>query len=223
VAGSSSSSLGAVAESPEAVQTSAAGGRSKVAQMAAAWASGDVVARDDGTVVNEPAESTADSISAKPVLPTETDSRKASGVQLGHKSRPGMVARSALQPQLPATVESNSARESFSLFLDATDLPEMRSHFYAAVKIVGLEHARGDPNFYIMLRSALLPKLNFKQKAIFKVCGGRGFALSDVPLPLSHFATCTGLSRRSTPAWSISGRSICLARCCPVLLSVPAP
>jgi hypothetical protein len=77
------------------------------------------------------------------------------------------------EPQLPATVVSTSPQESFSLFLDATDLPEMCTHFSAAVKSVGLEHAHRDSDFYNQLRAKLLPTLNYKQGGIFRVCGPR--------------------------------------------------
>lgn len=73
------------------------------------------------------------------------------------------------EPKLPSEVLSKYSAREFSLFLEATDLPEMCSHFNAAVQSVGLEHARDDPDFYDKLRSGLLPKLNYKQKAIFKV------------------------------------------------------
>ena len=219
-------------ETKEASETA---GRSKVAQMAAAWANGNVVAREDGTVVNEPADSTADSVNAKPSAPRALSDGHSTGVELGNRARPGMVARSALQQRLPPTVETNSAREAFANFLDATDLPEMRAHFHTAVHAVGLEQARGAPNFYLMLRSALLPKLNFKQKAIFKVGDGGGSGMgeercavgarrcSTFTHPPRAWPVHLAWSRPLTRAWWTLGQSTPPARRCPAQWSALGP
>lgn len=142
----------------------------KVLQMAQAWASGAVKAREDGTVVSEPHESSADTKAAE--ASGNAKERRSRSAQGDVTFAPRIAASALLRPShsVPPT---NTVRDAFGAFLEADDLPEMREHFSAAVAAVGMQRLSNDPNFYVLLRGALLPQLNFKQKAIFKVSGSQ--------------------------------------------------
>lgn len=118
-----------------------------------------------------PAKASHDKDSSSQPQRTTAESTSSSSARNGQLVAPATNRGGAQQAlATPATVPDNlSVRDAFAQFLEAGDLPEMRAYFKKTVELLNLEDWLDNPLFYAKLRSALLPQLNFKQKAVFKV------------------------------------------------------
>jgi len=94
-----------------------------------------------------------------------------------------------IQAALDARVKPTTPQSAlFQAFLDATDLPEMLRTFRVVKEAAGLGGVTG-AGFFDIFRTAVMPALNFKQKALFQVVEKKRKSLLDGYAPLTAL-TC---------------------------------